>query len=196
METRQKSGFQIRHLWSELRQPIGFNDPNDDELVDFDRRFMRILLKHLAVLGWWSIVCLLVGAGALLFSTGQWYYFLMMSFVWGGINFAVTWAIFHHAFFRKFRADDAFERFEIHGHVQSVMFLNIGIDSAYIFVGCWLREHSFRCGVEYAELWAGFGWAIIVQGIFLMVQDSWFARLHHRNLRKAKPYLQAFFHGK
>lgn len=118
----------MRHLWSELRQPIGFNDPNDDELADFDRRFMRILLKHLVFLGWWSILCLLVSAGALLFSAGQWYYFLMMSFVWGAINFAVTWAIF-------------------------------------------------------------------VQGIFLMVQDSCFARLHHRNFRKAKPYLKAFFHG-
>lgn len=192
----QQTGFHLRHFWSEIWLPIGFDDPNDDELADFDRRFFRILHKHLALLGWWSIVCLLGSAGAFLFSSGLWYYFLMMSFVWGGINFAITLGIFYHAFFKKFRPDDPYERLEIQHHVQAVMFLNIGIDSAYIFVGCWLREHSFRCGMEYAELWAGFGWAIIVQGLFLMVQDSWFTVLHHRNFRKARPYLQALFHGK
>ncbi len=190
MENRKKSGLQIRRLWLEIGQPIGFDTPSDDELADYDRRFFRILHKHLALLGWWSILCLLGSAGGLWLSSGIYYYFLVMSFVWGGINFGFTLAIFQHAFFKKFRSGDLFERFQIHGHVQSVMFLNIGIDSAYIFVGCWLREHSFRCGEEYAELWAGFGWAIIVQGVFLMVQDSWFARLHHRNFIKARPYLQ------
>ncbi len=191
MENSKKSGLQLRNLWLEIGKPIGFDAPTDNELADYDRRFFRILHKHLSLLGLWSIVCLLGSTGGLIWlGSGQLYYFLMMSFVWGAINFAIMLGIFYHAFFRKFRQGDSFERLEIHSHVQGMMFLNIGIDSAYIFVGCWLREHSFRCGVEYAELWAGFGWAIIVQGIFLMVQDSCFARLHHRNFIKARPYLQ------
>lgn len=152
MENSKKSGLQLRNLWLKIGKPIGFDAPTNNELADYDRRFFRILHKHFSLLGLWSIVCLLGSIGGLIWlGSGQLCYFLMMSFVWGTINFAIM----------------------------------LGI-----FVGCWLREHSFRCGMEYAELWAGFGWAIIVQGIFLMVQDSCFTRLHHRNFIKARPYLQ------
>jgi len=76
-----------------------------------------------------------------------------------------------------------------------MLFLNIGIDTAYIFTGCWVREHSFACDVAHPELWLGFGWAVIVQGIFLLGQDIVFFRLHRRNFRKARPLLEKLLAG-
>ena len=113
----------------------------------------------------------------------------MMGNIWGLINFIIVMAIFFLTFYRKFRLG-AFERFESQRHVEKLMFLNIGIDSAYVFVGLFLREHSFVCDVTNADLWLGFGWSVIIQGVFLLVQDIMVYRLHRKNFKKAKPFLE------
>lgn len=185
-----------RFLFSELQRPIGLDGQRDDELVDFDGRFRIILRKHLTVLCWWSVFCTVVALFSLAFIHGFWYYFFMMSMVWGVINFAIVIGVFNHTFFRKFRRGDSFERFDTQRHVQQIMFLNIGIDTAYIFVGMLLREHGFGCNVQYPDLWHGFGWAVIVQGIFLLSQDIVFSLLHHKNFKKAQPFLEELLRGK
>jgi hypothetical protein len=118
------------------------------------------------------------------------YFFFLMGFIWGGINGMLSIGIFYHALYKKFHPGDMLARLEILRHVREILFLNMGMDSAYIITGCWLREHSLNNNVQHPELWAGFGWAIIVQGIYLMAQDSWIAYLHHRNFKIAKPYLE------
>lgn len=69
-------------------------------------------------------------------------------------------------------------------------FWMMGIDTTYIFVGLLLREHSFVCEVTHRELWLGFGWSIIIQGLFLFIQDIWITRLHHINYKMAQPYFE------
>jgi hypothetical protein len=179
-----------RFLFTELQRPLGLDAPHDDELRDFDTRFRLILRKHIVVLAWWSILNIFGGWAAVLWLSGTAYYFWMMGIVWGVINFAVAMGVFNHVFYRKFRKGDAFERFENQRHVEKLMFLNIGIDTAYVFTGLLLREHSFVSGVARTEMWLGFGWSIIVQGIFLLIQDIAVYRLHRRNFRKARPYLE------
>lgn len=179
-----------RLLFTELRRPLNLRIEHD-ELDDFDARFYLILRKHLAVLAWWSILNLLAGILALFFAQGVWYYFLMMGLIWGIINFVITVVIFEHTFYRKFsQGGDAYARIDAQRHVDRLMFLNIGIDSAYIFVGCWLREHSFVAEVAHPELWLGFGWSIIIQGLFLLIQDILVTRLHHINYERAEPYFE------
>ncbi|NUO00543.1 MAG: hypothetical protein HUU01_08005 [Saprospiraceae bacterium] len=178
-----------RFLFTELQRPLHL-DEKHDELSDFDLRFRLILRKHLTVLGWWSILNILGSVAALMWFSGTTYYFFMMGLVWGGINFAVAIGVFNHTFYRKFRKGDSFERFEAQRHVEKLLFLNIGVDSAYLFAGLLLREHSFVEGVKDPELWLGFGWSVVVQGLFLLVQDIAFYRLHRRNFRKAQPFLE------
>ena len=178
----------FRFLFTELQRPLDL-DITHDELADFDLRFRLILRKHLVLLGWWSLLNIAGGAFALFFLTGPTYYFWMMGMIWGLINFAIAVAILDHTFYRKFRRG-AFERFESQRHVEKLMFLNIGIDSAYVFAGLFLREHSFACGVAHADLWLGFGWSVIVQGLFLLAQDVSVYRLHRKNFKKAQPFLE------
>ena len=158
-----------RFFFSELQRPLDLYIKHD-ELSDFDIRFRFILRKHLVVLAWWSIVNIVGGIAALCFLEGFWYYFWMMGVVWGLLNFAIVMGVFQHTFYRKFNGG-AFERIENQRHVEKIMFLNIGIDSAYIFAGLLLREHGFICGVAHADLWLGFGWSVIVQGVFLFSYD-------------------------
>jgi hypothetical protein len=179
----------LRYLFTELQKPLRLEEPHD-ELADFDLRFRLIIRKHIVVLAWWSMLNMIAGLIALCFLSGAIYYFLMMGFVWGCINLAVTIWVFDHVFYRKFRKGDAFERFENQRHVEKLMFLNIGIDTAYLFVGLLLREHGFVCQLERAELWIGFGWSVVLQGLFLLTQDVFVYRLHRRNFHKAQPYLE------
>jgi hypothetical protein len=186
----------IRFLFTELQRPLGFDAPHDDELADFDTRFRLILRKHLTVLAWWSILNMIISILAMFLLRGVVYYFCMMSGVWGIINFAITIAIFNHTFYKKFKKGSSYERFKAQNHIERIMFLNIGIDTAYIFVGLWLREHSFICTEKYPALWLGFGWAIVFQGIFLLCQDIAFFMLHRRNFQKASPFLRQLLEGK
>jgi hypothetical protein len=184
----------FRFLFTELQRPLHL-DITHDELADFDQRFRLILRKHLVILGWWSLLNIAGGVIAVFFLTGTAYYFWMMGIIWGLINFIIVMAILDHTFYRKFRRG-AFERFESQRHVEKLMFLNIGIDSAYVFVGLFLREHSFACGVTNADLWLGFGWSVIIQGLFLLVQDILVYRLHRKNFKKAQPFLEKMLENK
>jgi hypothetical protein len=180
----------VRLLFTELQRPLKLRIEHD-ELDDFDARFYLIVRKHLAVLAWWSIINFVAGVFAFFLAKGVLYYFLMMGLVWGIINMSITMVIFDHTFYRKFtRGGSAYDRVDAQKHVDRLMFLNIGIDTAYIFVGLWLREHSFAVGVAYPDLWLGFGWSIIIQGLFLLTQDILVTRLHHINYERAEPYFR------
>jgi hypothetical protein len=180
----------LRSLFTERQNPIGFDSPPDDELSDFDNRFRLILRIHFTILIAWSIVNCVGGLIALFILRGSAYYFWMMSGVWGVINFAIAIGFFFHTIYRKSRKGSIYERLVVQNHVEKMLFLNIGLDAAFVFVGFWLREHSFICHVSYPDLWLGFGWAIVMQGLFLMVQDIVFLCLHCRNFRKARPFLE------
>lgn len=43
----------------------------------------------------------------------------------------------------------------------------------------------------FLDMWLGFGWAVVVQGAFLLAQDIGVYRLHRRNFRRAQPFLEA-----
>jgi hypothetical protein len=178
----------LRFLNIELQRPFGIDLPNDDELINFDYRFRIILRKHLVVFAGWSILNGVGGLIALFILNGSAYYFWMMSGIWGLINFTFAIGFFYHTLYRKTPKGNYYERLWVQYHVERMMFLNIGIDAAYIFVGFWLREHSFVCDVSYPDLWLGFGWAIVMQGLFLLVQDLIFLRLYRRNFLRHNPF--------
>ena len=182
----------VRFLFTERQRPIGFDGSHADELSDFDNRFRLILRKHWAILASWSILNGVGGLTGLFILRGGTYYFSMMSGVWGVINFAVAVAFFYHTLYRKLRKGSFYEYLVVENHVEKMLFLNIGIDAAYVFVGFWLREHSFICDLSYPDLWLGFGWAIVLQGLFLLIQDITILCLHRRNFRKAQPFFETF----
>jgi hypothetical protein len=188
--------YGVRFLFTKRHRPIGFDVPPADELSDFDNRFRLILRKHFTILTSWSILNGVGGLIGLFILRGGTYYFSMMCSVWGAVNFAVAIGFFYHTIYQKIRKGSTYECLVVQNHVEKMLFLNIGLDAAYIFVGFWLREHSFICDVYYPDLWLGFGYAIVLQGLFLLVQDIAFLRLHRRNFRKAQPFFEALLEGR
>lgn len=180
----------IRFLFKELRHPIAFDVINDDKLSDFDNRFRIILRKHFMILACWSILNCVTGSIAMFIQWSGAYYFWMMNCVWGMINFAVAIAFFYHTIYKKLRKRSIYECLVMQSHVEKMMFLNIGIDVAFVFVGLWLRENSFMCDVNYPDMWLGFGWAIVMQGFFLLIQDITFLCLYRRNFQIAQLFLE------
>lgn len=161
-----------------------------DELRDFDDRFRLILRKHLAVLGWWCFINLLTGLTGLFLFSGQWRYFFLMNIVWALINFAIVVFIFDHTFYQRFSQGNSFERIEVQRHVEKMLLLNIGLDTAYIFAGLFLRSLAYLPATDYPELWIGFGWSVILQGAYLFIHDNVFHYLHLINFRKCRPFLE------
>lgn len=160
-----------------------------DELSDFDERFTIILRKHIAVLGWWSLLSVVIGIIGMLFTSGFWHYFFMMNAAWGFINAFVTHMFMKHTFFRRFRRGNILQRFEVQRHAEKVLLLNIGLDLAYLITGLYLHAIGNSCNNPYPELWKGFGWAIILQGIYLFIQDNIIHYLHYINIKRAKPFM-------
>lgn len=178
-----------RLFWQAFTEKLDL-DEVVDELADFDRRHRLILRRHVAVLGWWSLLNILIGGPVFVAASGFWFYFAEMSITWGIINFAVTMWIMDHAMFRKFRRGDSFERFEVQRHGERLILFNIGLDLAYIFAGLFLQAHQCCPGNAPVGLWAGLGWAVVFQGVFLFGLDNLFFRVHARNFRKARPFLE------
>ncbi len=157
---------------------------------DFDERFGGILRKHLAILGWWCFLNLGIGIPALFFTQSTLWYFMLMNISWAFINFAVVLFIFDHVCYRRFAKGNTFDCFEVHWHVERMLLLNIGLDTAYIFAGLYLRTVGLLPGMAHADLWLGFGWSVILQGAFLFLLDNFFRRLHLRNFYQARGFLE------
>ncbi len=158
-----------------------------NELSYFEKNFRIILRKHLRIFTLWSIINCAGGLAALFVLKGSAYYFGMMCGAWGVINFFIAIVFFCHTLYLKpGRADDN-ERMSVQRHAQQMMRLNIGIDIAYMLAGYGMQKHSFISNVIYPDLWLGFGWAIIMQGFFLLVQDISFLCMYRRHFSNAKP---------
>ena len=161
-----------------------------DELRDFDDRFRIILRKHLAVLGWWCILNLLTGIIALFLFDGALWYFFLMNISWAIINFSIVVFVFDHTYYQRFTKGNSFERFEVQRHVEKMLLLNIGLDLTYIFAGLFMWALSFKSGIMHPDLWLGFGWSVIIQGSFLLLQDNVIHYLHLQNFKQCRPFLE------
>lgn len=167
-----------------------------DELKDFDERFIMILRKHIAVLGWWCLLNFVSGVVGLFFTEGFWWYFFLMNISWAVINFLVVVWIFNHVFFRKFTKGKVVIRLRIQYHMEKMLFANVGLDLAYIFCGLFFYALSKNPELSYPELWAGFGVSIFLQGIYLFFQDNIFHQMHLRNFKKARPFIESLMETK
>lgn len=70
-----------------------------DEVRDFDERFGIILRRHIAVLGWWCILNLVVSIPVMLYFDNWLWYFVVMNLSWAVINFAIVLRLYDHVFY-------------------------------------------------------------------------------------------------
>lgn len=176
----------IQFFWEKLIVDLPIEEIVD-EVRDFDARFLMILNKHLAVLAWWCFLHLIIGIPMLLWSAGWLWYFATMNISWALINLWIVFKLYDHIYHRRFRKGNVYRRFQIQQHVEKMLALNIGLDISYCLAGLYM---STWMGEGPSGMWVGFGYAVLLQGGYLLIHDISFFILHHRNYRKCRPFLE------
>ncbi|MBX2871424.1 MAG: hypothetical protein KTR30_04975 [Saprospiraceae bacterium] len=176
----------VRFFWRSLKKELPLEDIVD-EVRDFDERFSLILNKHLAILAWWCFFHLVIGVPLLIWCTEWIWYFALMNISWALINLWIVFKLYDHIYHRRFRNGNVYRRFQIQQHVEKMLFLNVGLDLSYILAGFYMTTWA---NAAPGGLWLGFGYAVVLQGAYLLIHDTSFLVLHHLNYRKCKPFLE------
>jgi multidrug transporter EmrE-like cation transporter len=151
----------------------------------------KLKISHAAVLAIWAGLNVVIG-GTLMFISAdeQLLYFYIMNVCWGLVNLGIAWFIYAHHNEVFNQPQTLLQQMNHQRHAEKAILFNIGLDMAFIASGFALQQHGYAPKLAYSALWKGFGTAIILQGAFLLVQDTIFYRLHLKNRRKVYPLWQ------
>ena len=157
-------------------------DPNA-----FSMRIAKLLFRHLKVYYAWSIFNTLACLPFLIFSSGSFFYFMLMNFVWGLVNTGFSALFYWHIKAQHFLSATIEDQIKIKRHICKMLMINIMLDMAYVLVGIGLL--IFYQESIYRMMLMPFGVAIILQGLFLFIQDIWFFTKHQKNYQNEKNIL-------
>ncbi len=116
----------------------------------------------------WSALSAGVGLGLMQSQRAVVFHFGGMTLAWATVNALIAlFALRGVAKKARQNADDPTVLSGVH-HLYKLLWLNFGLDTLYIAVGIWLA----RWGMDDPML-VGFGWAVVVQGAFLLIFDGW-----------------------
>jgi hypothetical protein len=163
------------------------------ELTDlslrFDKQMLQLSHVHAFVLGCWAFLNVAMG-GILAFMTrgDVWTLaFHSMNLSWGAINGGVAAFVYIHTKKSAARAKTLLQRLDLQRHVEKVLLFNAGLDIAFMVGGLALYQRAFISDMAYPDLWKGFGTSVLLQGAYLLIQDSIFYYLHLANRKQAYP---------
>ena len=149
----------------------------------YDIGFRNLLRRHQLVFGLWCVLSMLLGLVALKVATNTWWYMGLMTLSWALVNTLVLWWLILHTCEARFLQKGEKGRRDIQRHVERMFLLNTLLDVGYVLVGLLLLKKG-RTMPALAELWNGFGLAVVIQGSFLCLQDSVFLLLHRANFKR------------
>jgi hypothetical protein len=156
--------------------------------LSFDHRLKQLKFTHARILAAWAILNILSACIIPFFSYGKNSYILAMNASWGIINLGIAAFIYYHHNSIFDQPQTVLQQMDHQRHVESIIPFNIGLDLAFVATGFALFNYGHRVLINYSELWIGFGISIIVQGCFLLIQDSTFYMLHIKNRKNIYPH--------
>jgi uncharacterized membrane protein len=156
----------------------------------FDHSMEKLKKAQAKVLAVWAAINLLSGGVLTFITEGQLSYFHAMNASWGIINTGVAAFLYYHHNHVFDHAQTLLQQMDHQRHAEKMILFNIGLDITFMVAGIALYQHALAAGILYTELWKGFGISVMVQGAFLLMQDSIFYRLHVKNRQKVYPFWQ------
>ncbi|MEQ9442989.1 MAG: hypothetical protein RIG62_28385 [Cyclobacteriaceae bacterium] len=158
--------------------------------VTFDSRMKHLKTMHAKVLAIWAGTNM-AGSGVLIFSTeASYFYFHAMNISWGLVNVGVAAFIYYHHNNVFRRPQSLLQQMDHQRHAEKMILFNIGLDHAFVATGMALYQHGQVLNINYADLWNGFGISVMMQGAFLLLQDTTFYQLHIKSRRRIYPLWQ------
>lgn len=139
-------------------------------LANINLEQASILRAGMLVLGGWAILNILLASFKLTTTTRALRYFYQMNLYWNIVNLVIAAIALHHIVSSGDVAMDLTESIQQHVWYKKILYLNIGLDMAYMALGAYLKQRS-RTAIFKAEQLMGWGRAIILQGLFLLLLD-------------------------
>ena len=121
------------------------------------------------VLGGWAIVNIFIGSFRLTKATRSKKYFFQMNLYWNIVNLCIAAAALYSFFSTNAASYNLVQSLNQHEWYKKVLYLNVGLDVAYMLLGGYLKERS-RNSPKTEQL-LGWGQAVVVQAWFLFLLD-------------------------
>ena len=142
----------------------------NNTLSSFNLKQEDILRVGMLVLGGWAILNIMVASFKLTTTTRARRYFYQMNLYWNIVNLVIAGIALHHIVSSEADAMTLQESVRQHAWYIKVLYLNVGLDAAYVVLGAYLKQRS-KTSLTKAEQLMGWGQAVVLQGLFLLVLD-------------------------
>ncbi|WP_238395677.1 DUF6992 family protein [Pontibacter pudoricolor] len=138
-------------------------------LATFNLRQNEILKIGMIVLGGWALLNILIGSFRLMKATRNKRFFFQMNIYWNIVNMIIASVALYSLLTQVPATQSLAESIKLHDWYKKILYLNIGLDVAYLFLGQWLKVRS-KTSPKTEQL-LGWGQSIVLQGLFLLVLD-------------------------
>jgi hypothetical protein len=159
-----------------------------DSLKSFNYSLNHITTTGMEVLGSWAIVN--IGAGTAGWASskgGSNKYFYQMTTIWGAANLGAALLGYTSAKNNTSKPLNASESLKAQQKIEKIFLINGGLDLAYIGTGIFLKH---RGDTRNSNQLRGYGSAIIVQGVFLLLFDGTMYSTQRNNGNKLRQFLE------
>ncbi|MBC5774304.1 hypothetical protein H8S95_09550 [Pontibacter sp. KCTC 32443] len=144
-------------------------------LATFNLRQNEIMRIGMIVLGSWALLNIIIGSFKLMKATRNKRFFFQMNIYWNIVNMIIASVALYSLLTQTPATQNLTESIIQHDWYKKILYLNIGLDVAYLFIGIWLQERS-KLSPKIEQL-KGWGQSIVLQGFFLLVLDIVLATL-------------------
>jgi hypothetical protein len=141
----------------------------DATLQAFNQQQAATLKTGMLVLGGWAILNIIVGSFKLTKSTRSRKFYFQMNLYWNIVNLIIAAVALYSIISGDPATQSLIGSLKLHIWYKKVLYLNVGLDLAYIVLGAYLKERS-RTSPKIEQL-QGWGEAVVLQGLFLFLLD-------------------------
>jgi uncharacterized membrane protein YwaF len=149
---------------------FGFTaNAQDVTLQAFNQQQAETLKAGMLVLGGWAILNIIVGSFKLTKSTRSRRFYFQMNVYWNIVNLMIAGVALYSIISKDPVTQSLLQSLKLHIWYKKVLYLNVGLDVAYVVLGAYLKERS-RMSPKTEQL-QGWGEAVVLQGMFLFLLD-------------------------
>lgn len=139
-------------------------------LQAFNQQQAASLKTGMLVLGGWAILNILVGSFRLTKATRSRKFYFQMNVYWNIVNLIIAAAALYSIFTKDTASASFLQSLKLHIWYKKILYLNVGLDVAYVVMGAYLKERA-RNSAPKTEQLKGWGQSLVLQGVFLFVLD-------------------------
>ena len=112
---------------------------------------------------------IIIGSFRLMKATRNKRFFFQMNIYWNIVNILIASGALYFLLTGNAANYNLAQSIDLHDWYKKILYLNIGLDVAYILLGIWLQERA-RYSPRTEQL-QGWGQSVVLQGLFLLILD-------------------------